>query len=266
MKTWPTTEHYFQAQKFVGTPYEEQIRQLAQPRQAFDFTRDPKVSRWRRSDWESIKEDVMYKALLAKFTQHNDLKKLLLGTGERKLIEHSPYDSYWGDGGNGTGMNRLGELLMRLRCELRSGRKGKRGSFQQENLQHSSQSGQGWSGTPPSSVHGGHTHDSNLVRQPLRKQLSHPDVPVANQPSNFSDGATGGYHMASGGPPGSPYHVASGGLPGHPAGGCPPCHMASGGSPASNIPGTTAGGSQPSTETGGLIHPSLTTYQPIHHS
>ena len=63
----------------------------------------------------------MYKALLAKFTQHNDLKKLLLGTGERKLIEHSPYDSYWGDGGNGTGMNRLGELLMRLRCELRRG-------------------------------------------------------------------------------------------------------------------------------------------------
>ena len=165
---------------------------------------------------------------------------------------------------------------MRLRCELRSGKKGKRGSFQQENLQHSSQSGQGWSGTPPSSVHGGHTHDSNLLRQPIRKQLSHPDVLVANQPSNFGDGATayhvasggppgppyhvasGGspgppYHVASGGSPGPPYHVASGGLPGHPAGGCPPCHTASGGLPASNIPGTTASGSQPSTATGDLI-------------
>ena len=242
MKTWPTTEHYFQAQKFVGTPYEEQIRCFSRPRQAFDFTRDPKVSRWRRNDWESIKEDVMYKALLAKFTQHNDLKKLLLGTGERKLIEHSPYDSYWGDGGNGTGKNRLGELLMRLRCELRSGRKVKQNaSF---NRQHSSESGQGM---PPSSVHGGCTRDSNLLRQPL----SHPDVQVVNQPSNFGDGATGGippYHVASGGPSGPPYHMASGGLPGHPAGGGPPCHTASGGSPASNIPGTTAGGAQPSTD------------------
>ena len=126
-KTWPTTEHYFQAQKFVGTPYEEQIRHLPRPRQAFDFTRDPRVSRWRRNDWESIKEHVMYKALLAKFTQHNDLGKLLVGTGVRDLIEHSPYDSYWGDGGDGAGKNRLGKLLMELRRELRSGQKGMKG-------------------------------------------------------------------------------------------------------------------------------------------
>ena len=161
-KTWPTTEHYFQAQKFVGTPYEEQIRHLSRPRQAFDFTRDPKVSRWRRNDWESIKEDVMYKALLAKFTQHDYLRKMLLGTGERKLVEHSPYDSYWGDGGDGTGRNRLGELLMRLRRELRSGRNIKKGATHNqqevtsEQFQHSSpQSGQGWEqsdNTPHSSA------------------------------------------------------------------------------------------------------------------
>ena len=117
-KDWPTSEHYFQAQKFTGTPYVEQIRLLARPRQAFDLSRNPTVSRWRRSDWEEAKLHVMYKALLAKFTQHNELRTLLLLTGERELIEHTPYDSFWGDGGNGTGLNHLGKMLVNIRSQL----------------------------------------------------------------------------------------------------------------------------------------------------
>ena len=190
-KTWPTSEHYFQAQKFVGTPYEERIRHLPWPRQAFDFTRDPKVSCWRRNDWESIKDQIMYKALLAKFTQHDDLRKLLLETKERKLVERSPYDSYWGDGGDGTGKNRLGELLMRLRRELRSGQNSKKGAthIQQEvtseHFQHSSpQSGQGreWKpsdNTPRSSENGNwncQASHTGLLRQPL-----HPTDPAYQQ-------------------------------------------------------------------------------------
>ena len=118
-KDWPTTEHYFQAQKFVDTPYEEAIRRLLHPREAFDFSRKPEVSRWRRSDWERVKEDIMYKALLAKFTQHESLCHCLLGTGNRMLVEHTKNDSYWGDGGDGTGKNRLGNLLMKVRKTLR---------------------------------------------------------------------------------------------------------------------------------------------------
>ena len=201
-KTWPTTEHYFQAQKFVGTPYEEKIRHLPRPQQVLDFTQDPKVSRWRRNDWESIKQDVMYKALLAKFTQHDCLRKLLLRTEERKLVEHSPYDSYWGDGGDGTGKSRLGELLMRLRRELRSGKKGKKSASvlphlqcieqgaTRQNLQQSSQSGQSGEqsgGTPPSTSAYG-----DLQRPPLQKQPSHPDyIAMDYQPSNASDDNTG---------------------------------------------------------------------------
>jgi len=62
----------------------------------------------------------MYEALRRKFNAHSDLKVKLLATGNSKLIEHTPRDSYWGDGGNGSGKNRLGILLMRLRDELRS--------------------------------------------------------------------------------------------------------------------------------------------------
>lgn len=117
-KWWPTTEHYFQAQKFVGTPYVEQIRKLEAPRMAFNLSRNPQVARWRREDWEQEKVNVMYKALLAKFSQHEKLRNLLLGTGHRELIEHSPYDRYWGDGGDGTGENMLGCLLMKVRGEM----------------------------------------------------------------------------------------------------------------------------------------------------
>ena len=61
---------------------------------------------------------MMYVALYAKFTQHSDLKKRLLGTGDRPLVEHTERDRYWGDGGEGRGENHLGKLLMNLRNEL----------------------------------------------------------------------------------------------------------------------------------------------------
>ena len=47
-----------------------------------------------------------------------DLKTILLGTGDAVLVEHTEKDSYWGDGGDGSGKNRLGHLLTALREEL----------------------------------------------------------------------------------------------------------------------------------------------------
>jgi len=61
----------------------------------------------------------MKDALNAKFTQHDALKRLLLGTGNRQLVEHTSNDDYWGDGGDGSGQNLLGKLLMELRDQLR---------------------------------------------------------------------------------------------------------------------------------------------------
>ena len=117
-KRWPTSEHYFQAQKFAGTPHEEEVRRARGPRVAAEMGRDRK--RPLRGDWEAVKDEVMLAALRAKFTQHADLRALLLGTGDARLIEHTANDSYWGDGGDGSGKNRLGALLMRVREELRA--------------------------------------------------------------------------------------------------------------------------------------------------
>ena len=117
-KRWPTSEHYFQAQKFAGEADEEQVRLAGKPMLAAQMGRDRK--RPLRRDWESVKERVMLDALRAKFTQHDELRATLLGTGDARLVEHTANDSYWGDGGDGSGKNRLGALLMQLRAELRA--------------------------------------------------------------------------------------------------------------------------------------------------
>lgn len=116
-KTWPTSEHYFQAQKFAGTPDEEEVRQAKSPMVAARMGRSRK--RPLRKDWEGVKDSIMHEAVLAKFTQHADLRETLLGTGEAKLVEHTENDAYWGDGGDGSGKNRLGQILMRVREDLR---------------------------------------------------------------------------------------------------------------------------------------------------
>ncbi|HMP82120.1 MAG TPA: NADAR family protein [Verrucomicrobiota bacterium] len=115
-RTWPTAEHYFQAQKFAGTEHEHAVRKAKSPMIAAHLGRSRKLPL--RRDWESVKDNVMRQALRAKFTQHDELRTLLLNTGDAKLIEHTANDSYWGDGGDGTGKNRLGILLMELRTEL----------------------------------------------------------------------------------------------------------------------------------------------------
>lgn len=117
-KTWPTTEHYFQAQKFAGTPHEELIRQAQTAREAAQMGRER--NRPLRSDWEQIKDEIMRVALYAKFTQHLDLQQKLLATGTAQIIEHTKNDSYWGDGGDGSGQNKLGQLLMQIRDQVRN--------------------------------------------------------------------------------------------------------------------------------------------------
>jgi ribA/ribD-fused uncharacterized protein len=114
---WPTVEHYFQAQKFPShATYQEKIRLARTPKDAKALGRSRNVPL--RSDWEVVKDDVMRKALRAKFLAHAELATLLLGTVGRELVENAPSDYYWGCGANGSGENRLGTLLMELRGAL----------------------------------------------------------------------------------------------------------------------------------------------------
>lgn len=117
-KQWPTSEHYFQAQKFAGTEHEIAIRKARSPMIAARMGRDR--ARPLRKDWERVKDSVMRDAILAKFSQHTAIRELLLNTGDAALIEHTAHDSYWGDGDDGSGKNRLGTVLMDVRAKLRA--------------------------------------------------------------------------------------------------------------------------------------------------
>ena len=119
-KIWPTSEHYFQAQKFVGNPtLQEQIRTARSPRDAFTLARANSASV--RKDWDNARFDAMIKALRAKFTQHPVLQRMLLSTGTKTLVENAgANDKFWG-AGDGSGNNLLGQMLMHVREELSTG-------------------------------------------------------------------------------------------------------------------------------------------------
>ncbi len=114
---WPTSEHYFQAQKFDNIEHREEIRRAKTPTIAANLGRDRKKKL--RRDWESVKVSIMRDAVRTKFTQHEDISEVLLSTGEAKLVEHTANDDYWGDGGDGSGQNMLGRILMEIREELK---------------------------------------------------------------------------------------------------------------------------------------------------
>ncbi len=114
-KCYNSTEHYFQSEKATSVELKEWIRAAptaGYSKRAAHILKTEDMD----PDWEERKVDVMRTALYAKFTQHEELRKILLATGERELHEDSPTDMVWGMHGE----DLLGKLLMELRAALRS--------------------------------------------------------------------------------------------------------------------------------------------------
>ena len=97
---------------------QEKIRQIASPMDAVLEGRNRQNPL--RADWEEVKDKVILQALRMKFSQNPDIAKELMATGDAILIEHTRNDDYWADGGDGSGKNKLGLLLMQVREELKN--------------------------------------------------------------------------------------------------------------------------------------------------
>ncbi len=111
---WTTTEHYYQASKFEkGSANYLKIQKAKTPMGAAKLGRELKMDR--PENWDDLKDNVMWVALNAKFDQYKHIKEELLETGDAILVEHRKADSYWGDAGDGSGVNMLGFQLMALR-------------------------------------------------------------------------------------------------------------------------------------------------------
>ncbi len=131
-ETWPTVEHYYQAQKSDKPGYRTAIRSAVSPGMAKRLAAPPDAPRrisqqsWfrkhaakPRADWHEVKLDLMRSADWAKFSQNPDLGALLLATGTAELIEDSPSEAFWGSGRDGAGQNWAGRVLMEVRERLR---------------------------------------------------------------------------------------------------------------------------------------------------
>lgn len=115
-KWWPTSEHYYQAMKFLDEERQEIVRNIWSAYKAAQYARKQPL----REEWEEVKEGFMWIALYHKYTQHDDLRELLLSTSDAHIYEHTTYDCYWADCGDKTGLNRLGEMLMDMRDVLKT--------------------------------------------------------------------------------------------------------------------------------------------------
>lgn len=130
--TYNCAEQFMMAQK----------AQLFKDEQALDLimrSRDPReqkalgrqVKNYDDAYWRLNARKIVYVGNYRKFTQNSYLLEQLLATGDKTLVEASPYDTVWGIGltendpralsrDTWQGTNWLGEVLTRLRNELKS--------------------------------------------------------------------------------------------------------------------------------------------------
>ena len=112
--TYQNSEAAFQAQKVTDEDYRLKFANL-NPSEAKKLGRHVPL----RSDWEEIKDNIMFEIVLAKFASNSELQEKLLETGCEELVEGNTWgDMYWGKV-NGVGQNKLGQILMHVRTLLK---------------------------------------------------------------------------------------------------------------------------------------------------
>lgn len=130
--SYPTAEHYMMAGKarlFKDDEILQEILSVIHPHDVKKLGR--KVKNFSPEQWNEHKFDIVLKANHAKFSQNESLKKYLLNTKDRIIVEASPVDPVWGIGmssdnpnitnpNNWKGDNLLGYILMEVRDLLTS--------------------------------------------------------------------------------------------------------------------------------------------------
>jgi len=128
--TYPTAEHWMMAGKArLFDDAAGLAAVLAAPGPAEAKSAGRRVRGFDEESWKGARYDLVVTGNLAKFGQHGNLRRFLLGTGDRVLVEASPYDRIWGVGlgqdnpdvhrpSAWRGLNLLGFALMEVRERL----------------------------------------------------------------------------------------------------------------------------------------------------
>jgi len=132
-KKFSNTEQAFMWEKaiyFNDNEIAEDILKTPDPKNAKDLGR--LVKNFNQNLWFNVCFEIMIEVNKAKYSQNEKLKKLLLSTGDKVIVEASPFDAIWGIGLHWKddkvldeklwkGMNLLGKALMEVRNTLKDG-------------------------------------------------------------------------------------------------------------------------------------------------
>lgn len=123
-----TSEHLYHWLKFITTPngvglglaplIAREILNAPSAHEAFKIAERNRDQR--RGDWDDVKVGFMRQIIRTKAEQHEYVRRKLLATGDRELVENSWRDDFWGWGPSRDGQNMLGRLWMEVRSELRA--------------------------------------------------------------------------------------------------------------------------------------------------
>lgn len=118
-RDFQTAEHAYHWKKFseTATQTATSIRVARSAHLAFKIAEEFKC--WRRKDWDGVRVNFMREILEAKVAQHEYVRRKLLASVGRELVENSWRDDFWGWGEKRNGKNMLGQLWMEIRAELR---------------------------------------------------------------------------------------------------------------------------------------------------
>jgi ribA/ribD-fused uncharacterized protein len=105
--------------KILSANHPKQIKSLGREVRNFNATL-----------WDNVKYSVVLSGNFYKFTQNDEMSKILLSTGDKIIVEASPLDKIWGVGlseensiienpNYWKGKNLLGFALMEVRDELK---------------------------------------------------------------------------------------------------------------------------------------------------
>lgn len=114
-RTFPNSEIPYQAAKAATGAWYEKICNASTPGDAKRLGRLVPL----RPDWDEVRLAFMEEIVFQKFDQNEDLKKLLLDTGDEELVEGNTWRDYFWGVCNGQGENNLGKILMKVRDQLR---------------------------------------------------------------------------------------------------------------------------------------------------
>lgn len=113
---YDSSEAAFQAQKVIDQNEKKKFCNIT-PNESKRLGRRVHL----RKDWESVKDQIMYEVVKAKFSQNEDFKALLLQVKEPIVEDNTWNDTYWGVC-NGVGKNKLGKILEKIKMEFENER------------------------------------------------------------------------------------------------------------------------------------------------